>query len=153
MGLEIERKFLVAGEFRSGTPKLYRQGYLSRVPERTVRVRVVDNLAWLTIKSLADDITRREYEYEIPIGDAKELLEMCDGPLIEKYRWHIEYEGMTWEVDEFLGQNAGLIVAEIELEAADQPFMLPPWAGKEVSSDDRYHNSRLSISPYSAWEK
>lgn len=153
MGIEIERKFLVSGDFKTGTPKLYRQGYLSRVPERTVRIRVVDQHAWITIKSLTDAASRQEFEYPIPVSDGIELLALCDGPLIEKYRWLVEYKGMLWEVDEFLGDNAGLVVAEIELEAADQEFALPPWIAEEVTSDYRYHNSRLAEHPYSTWKK
>ena len=153
MGIEIERKFLVTGEFKTGTPKLYRQGYLSRLPERTVRVRIADEQAWLTVKSLATDTVRKEFEYEIPHSDAIEMLDLCDGPLIEKYRWLVEFAGMTWEVDEFLGDNEGLIVAEIELESPDQSFESPPWIGEEVSEDHRYHNSSLSQNPYKFWEK
>ncbi|TWT51596.1 CYTH domain protein [Thalassoglobus neptunius] len=151
MGIEIERKFLVAGDFRTGRSVPFRQGYLSRDPERTVRVRIAGDRAWLTIKSLTNDTTRQEFEYEVPVSDAEEMLALCDGPLIEKYRWFVDYEGMLWEVDEFLGDNAGLIVAEIELTAEDQPFEKPPWLGDEVTGDRRYHNSSLVKMPFKSW--
>src|SRR6056297_717085 len=127
MGIEIERKFLVQGEFRSGEPIHFQQGYLSREPGRTVRVRLAGDQAWLTIKSLTTETVRQEFEYEVPFSDAEQMLLLCDGPLIEKYRWHIQHAGHLWEVDEFLGENQGLIVAEIELDAPDEEFELPPW--------------------------
>lgn len=152
MGIEIERKFLVCGEFRAGTPKLLRQGYLCRDPGRTVRIRLADDQAWVTIKSLTNNLVRQEYEYAIPLADAEEMLLLCDGPLVEKYRWNIQHQGHLWEVDEFLGANSGLIVAEIELKQSDEAFHLPEWVGEEVSEDHRYHNSQLAIYPFQSWE-
>lgn len=151
MGIEIERKFLVTGEFRSGEPVHFLQGYLSREPGRTVRARIADDQAWLTIKSLTNNTVRQEFEYEIPLADAKQMIELCDGPVIEKHRWNINYLDHLWEVDVFSGDNQGLIVAEIELTAPDEHFVLPPWVGEEVSHDPRYHNSQLSVHPYKNW--
>ncbi len=154
MGVEIERKFLLNGdEWRSlaqGT--VYRQGYLSSQKERTVRVRTVDDQGFLTIKGANVGMTRLEYEYEIPVEDAIALLEeLCEKPIIEKIRRKIDYAGFVWEVDEFLGENEGLIMAEIELENEEQPFEKPPWIGEEVSGDARYFNSNLSRKPFSVW--
>lgn len=154
MGIEIERKFLVAGdEWRTlGTPVLLRQGYLSLDPERTVRVRIVGESAWLTIKGKNSGAVRGEWEYPIPVQDAAELLErLCTRPLVEKYRRRIEHAGMVWEVDEFLGQNAGLVVAEIELPEAEAGFERPAWVGNEVTDDARYFNSNLIKHPYCCW--
>ena len=154
MAIEIERKFLVQGdEWRSmGTKSLLRQAYLSSHPERLVRVRVEGDAAYLTIKGKTHGATRQEWEYSIPLTDANELLNsLCEKPLIEKYRYRISYEGMTWEVDEFLGENAGLLVAEIELADESQAFAMPPWIGNEVTSDPRYFNSNLLKHPFSKW--
>ncbi len=151
MGIEIERKFLVCGDYQSGEPTLYRQGYLCREPGRTVRVRIAGSKAWLTVKSLTSNTARQEFEYAIPVADAEEMLLLCDGPLIEKYRWEIQHGDHLWEVDEFLGENAGLVIAEIELESPDETFVKPDWAGEEVSDDSRYFNSRLSIDPFQSW--
>ena len=153
MGEEIERKFLVRGtDWRSGGSTEYRQGYLSTDKERTVRVRTSGNRAWLTVKGITRSSTRPEYEFEIPAGDARELLDhLCLRPLIEKRRFRVEYQGFTWEVDEFFGDNAGLVVAEIELAAEDQPFEKPPWVGEEVTGDPRYFNANLVARPYKSW--
>lgn len=151
MGIEIERKFLVRGDYQAGEPTLYRQGYLCREPKRTVRVRIAGYEAWLTVKSLSNGTTRQEYEYAIPVTDAEEMLLLCDGPLIEKYRWKIQHGDHLWEVDEFLGENAGLVVAEIELQSAGETFRKPDWVGKEVSDESRYFNSCLSVDPYQSW--
>lgn len=153
MGLEIERKFLVVGEFRQGRPTPYRQGYLSREPGRTVRVRIAGERGFLTVKSLTTDTVRQEYEYEIPLDDAERMFELCDGPLIEKQRWRIQVEQHVWEVDEFQGANAGLIVAEIELSHVHEEFAHPSWVGREVTHDFRYHNSRLAVFPYTQWDE
>lgn len=118
---------------------------------RTVRIRVAGEIAMLTIKSLTTNASRAEFEYKIPLDDAREMLEFCEQPLIEKNRHLVEVEGMTWEIDEFLGVNQGLVVAEIELEAEDQKFTLPEWVGEEVTDDHRYFNSSLSSAPYSTW--
>lgn len=154
MGIEIERKFLLAGDaWRGlGQPVLLRQGYLSSARERVVRVRIEGGQAMLTIKGANVGATRGEWEYPIPLADAAELLDgLCEQPLIEKYRHRIEYAGMVWEVDEFLGANAGLVVAEIELASEDQPFEKPDWIGAEVSGDARYYNANLIRHPFSQW--
>lgn len=152
MGIEIERKFLVVGDTWRTAPAVYFcQGYLSRSKERTVRVRVAGELGYLTIKGATTGASRAEFEYEIPLEDAKQLLALCDGPLIEKYRRKISHEGMLWEVDEFLCENEGLVVAEIELESEAQAFTKPDWVGVEVTHDQRYYNSNLSAHPFSQW--
>ncbi len=152
MSLEIERKFLVVGDsWRSAAAVYYCQGYLNRDKARTVRVRVAGESGFLTIKGISQGATRAEFEYGIPLNDAKELLALCEMPLIEKYRRKISYEGMCWEVDEFLGENEGLVIAEIELEAEDQGFKKPEWVGDEVTQDSRYYNSNLSLHPFKHW--
>ena len=154
MGQEIERKFLVKGDaWRSlGTATRYRQGYLSTVKERTVRVRTIADKAYLTIKGVSEGIARAEFEYEIPVEDATALLDgLCERPLIEKDRRKIPYRGHTWEVDEFFGDNAGLVVAEVELQSEDQTFETPEWIGVEVSDDPRYFNASLIANPYRMW--
>lgn len=156
MGVEIERKFLVAGDaWRSlGEPVLLRQGYLNADPARTVRVRIEGQGAQLTIKSKNVGAMRGEWEYPIPVSEAAELLgSVCERPLIEKYRRRIEHQGHVWEVDEFLGDNLGLVVAEIELAAADEAFARPDWIGEEVTGDPRYYNSSLIRLPYCRWKK
>ncbi|MDC8785968.1 CYTH domain-containing protein [Roseateles koreensis] len=154
MGFEIERKFLVTADaWKQAAGRRFSQGYLSRDPARTVRVRVVGEQAWLTIKGRNAGASRAEYEYEIPVADGREMLALCDGPLIDKIRHVIHFAGMDWEVDEFLGANAGLIVAEIELASADQAFEAPPWLGAEVTEDTRYFNSQLATHPYASWTK
>ena len=154
MGVEIERKFLVCGDGWKALAEgvLLRQGYLSSAPDRTVRVRGEGGAAMLTIKGRSAGATRSEWEYPIPIPDAQALLDaLCERPLIEKKRYRIPFEGMVWEVDEFLGENAGLVVAEIELSAEDQAFSKPDWVGEEVTHDPRYFNSSLIRNPYSRW--
>ena len=154
MGVEIERKFLLARDDwrRLGTPVLLRQGYLCADPVRTVRVRIEGDEGRLTIKSKSTGATRGEWEYPIPLAEAQELLDrLCERPLVEKYRRRIEYAGFTWEVDEFLGENAGLVVAEIELPSEDAVFDKPDWIGQEVTGDKRYYNSSLIRFPYSQW--
>ena len=152
MAIEIERKFLIIGDAWRSTPAVYFcQGYLNRTKERTVRVRVAGEQAYLTIKGLTSGASRVEFEYEIPLADGQQLLTLCDGPVIEKYRRKIPYAGMLWEVDEFLGENQGLVVAEIELESEAQVFTKPDWVGEEVTQDARYYNSNLSINPFSNW--
>ncbi len=154
MAIEIERKFLIQGdgwrELALGT--VYRQGYLASGSERTVRVRIAGNSAYLTIKSASVGISRAEFEYEIPIADAAQMLDtLCDRPLIEKTRYKILHEGILWEVDEFSGENQGLIVAEVELTDPDRAFALPDWIGQEVSDDPRYFNSNLVKHPFQDW--
>lgn len=154
MGTEIERKFLVTGnEWRDMAAGIrYRQGYLSSGKERTIRVRIAGDRAFLTIKGETSGISRMEYEYPIPVEDADVLLaELCEQPIIEKKRYTISYQGFVWEVDEFFGENEGLLVAEIELESEGQKFAKPPWIGKEVSSDRRYANASLVKNPFSTW--
>jgi adenylate cyclase len=154
MGVEIERKFLVQGDgWRTqGEAVLLRQGYLSSQAERTVRVRIEGERAVLTIKSKNVGAARGEWEYPIPLADAAELLDrLCERPLIEKYRRRIPFAGFVWEVDEFLGENAGLVVAEIELPAENAVFDKPDWVGAEVTQDVRYLNSQLIKRPYSTW--
>ena len=156
MGTEIERKFLLTGDAwkKLAKGKYYRQGYLNSQKERTVRVRTLDNRGFLTIKGISVGVTRIEYEYEIPIEDADVLLdELCEQPLIEKKRYKIAFFDFIWEVDEFFGENEGLVLAEIELENEDQQFEKPSWVGNEVSGDPRYFNSNLIKNPYTSWEK
>ena len=154
MGQEIERKFLVKGDswrtLAKGTT--YRQGYLNSIKERTVRIRTVGGKAFLTIKGLTVGATRMEYEYEIPMADCNTMLDaLAERPLIEKKRYKVEFGGLIWEIDEFFGENAGLIVAEVELKSEDQAFKKPDWAGDEVTDDPRYFNANLVKHPYSRW--
>ena len=152
MGTEIERKFLVKkGVWRNQTATNYRQGYLSTVKERTVRVRTIEDKGYLTIKGISIGASRLEFEYEIPGQDAGALLDICEKPIIEKSRYKVEHGGFVWEVDEFSGENLGLIVAELELESEDQYFPKPDWIGEEVTGDPRYFNSNLIKNPYSKW--
>jgi adenylate cyclase len=154
MGVEIERKFLVRDDRWKalGQGVLLRQGYLSSAPERIVRVRIEGETAVLTIKGRTSGATRGEWEYPIPLADAQAFLDsLCERPLIEKRRYRIPYEGMLWEIDEFLGENAGLVVAEIELAAEDQAFSKPDWVGEEVTHDPRYFNANLLRNPYAKW--
>jgi CYTH domain-containing protein len=154
MPLEIERKFLVTGEAwrEQATGRQYRQGYLSSDPERSVRVRLADEQAWLTIKGRSRGAARAEYEYTIPVEHARELLDtLCLQPLIEKTRYQVVYSGMTWEIDEFTGDNDGLVIAEVELESEGQAFDLPAWVGDDVTGDPRYYNASLIAHPYSQW--
>jgi adenylate cyclase len=154
MGVEIERKFLVLGDQWKalGQGVLLRQGYLSSAPERVVRVRIEGESAMLTIKGRTSGATRSEWEYPIPVADAQAFLDtLCERPIIEKRRYRIPHEGMLWEVDEFLGENAGLVVAEIELTAEGQAFARPDWVGEEVTHDARYFNANLLRHPYSKW--
>ena len=156
MGVEIEKKFLLANDGWRGfdAGRLYRQGYLNSEKGRTVRVRTVAGCGYLTIKGPAVAGVRAEYEYEIPFADAVEMLEtLCLHPLIEKRRYHVVFTGFVWEIDEFFADNAGLIMAEIELSAPDQRFEKPPWIGQEVTGDPRYTNAALSRTPYSSWRR
>lgn len=154
MSVEIERKFLVrdARWKALGQGALLRQGYLSSQRERVVRVRIEGERAVLTIKGPSVGAVRGEWEYSIPLEDARIFLDtLCERPIIEKIRYRIPHEGMVWEVDEFLGENAGLVVAEIELEREDQSFAKPDWVGEEVTHDVRYFNANLLRHPYSKW--
>lgn len=152
MAIEIERKFLVTSEdWKIGPPTLFRQGYLSHDKHRTVRIRIAGDEAMITVKGLTVGMRRAEYEYSIPITDAEDMLNLCEAPLIEKNRWFIKVRNSLWEVDEFMGENQGLVVAEIELDDESQSFDMPPWAGKEITDDARYYNSNLSIRPFKSW--
>lgn len=155
MALEIEHKFLLANnDWREHISRsvIYRQGYLSSEASTSIRVRASDERAWLNIKSAIIGTHRHEYEYEIPMADANEILtNLCRKPLIEKTRHFVIDEGNTWEIDEFYGDNQGLIVAEIELAEVGQYFAKPAWLGMEVTHDLRYYNNNLSRHPFSEW--
>jgi adenylate cyclase len=155
MGREIERKFLVNGQqWRQEAlhSSFLRQGYLSVDPQRTVRVRLDGEEGFLTIKGVTTGASRAEFEYPLPAAEAHELLaDLCLRPLIEKTRFRLHHAGLLWEIDEFTGDNKGLVVAEVELQREDQSIALPEWAGEEVTGDHRYHNSSLIANPYSNW--
>ena len=154
MAKETERKYLVTGDAWRALSQgsAFRQGYLSTVKERIVRVRVAGNRGYLTVKGITVDATRSEFEYEIPVGEADAMLdELCEQPIIEKTRYEIDWAGRTWEVDEFGGTNAGLVVAEVELDDPQQEIELPPWIGQDVTDDPRYFNSNLIARPFSSW--
>ena len=155
MPMEIERKFLVTSDaWRAHARDAlgFRQGYLPGLETASVRVRVSGDRAWLNIKSATLAVTRREYEYEIPLADAQDMLEvLCERPLIEKTRHHVPHGGHLWEVDVFEGDNAGLVVAELELGSPEEAFERPPWLGEEVSHDPRYYNVSLIRHPFRAW--
>ncbi len=153
---EVERKFLIrSDEWRhhsTGCQRI-RQGYLIGAARASIRIRVAGEQAWLNIKSATLGVERREYEYAIPLADAEEMLaELCERPQIEKVRYEVPWGDHTWEIDSFEGDNAGLVVAEIELGQADEPFERPPWLGEEVSDDPSYYNVRLIQHPYREWE-
>lgn len=154
MAKEIERKFLVNGEAwkaQAGATR-YRQGYLNSAKERTVRVRTIDDKGYLTVKGITTGASRSEYEYEIPAVDAEAMLtDLCEKPLIEKNRYKIRAGEHTWEIDEFFGENEGLVVAEVELASEDQAFGKPGWVGVEVTGDPRYFNSNLIKHPFTRW--
>lgn len=151
---EIERKFLVRDDSwrRGAVGVAFRQGYLSSARERTVRVRVAGERAFLTVKGPTEGIARPEWEYPIPLADATAMLDrLCERPLVEKTRYAIAHAGYTWEVDEFHGDNQGLVVAEVELSSETEQPPLPSWIGDEVSSDPRYFNANLVKHPYKTW--
>lgn len=154
MAVEIERKFLVTGNgWRGLAPGVvYRQGYVASVQGRTVRVRVVEDTGYLTLKGPSHGISRSEFEYAIPVAEAEQMLaELCDRPLIEKRRHKIPHADLVWEIDEFAGANQGLILAEVELPDENHPLTLPDWIGIEVSGDPRYYNVNLMQQPFSQW--
>ncbi len=154
MGQEIEKKFLITADDwrRLATGEPYCQGYLNAEKGRTVRVRTINDRGILTIKGPNIGATRLEFEYAIPFSDAREMLQqLCRKPLIEKIRYKIEFAGFIWEVDEFKGDNEGLVFAEIELEYEGQSFAKPSWIGKEVTDDSRYYNANLVTNPFSRW--
>lgn len=159
MAKEIERRFLVrearGNEWEKnikGVP--YRQGYLSSDKDRIVRVRLVGEKAWLTVKGITSGISKHEFDYPIPDKDAAKMLdEICEKPLIEKTRYKVIHGGLEWDIDVFKGENEGLILAEVELESEEQNIKLPPWAGMEVSNDPKYFNSNLVKLPFKSWKK
>ena len=161
MGIEIERKFLVAGDgWRAAAREVVpmAQGYLNDMgamdrgeQKASVRVRIQGETAFLNLKSRELGHTRQEFDYPIPVADARALLALCVGGVVDKRRHYVEHEGHLWEVDEFLGDNAGLVVAEIELDHADEAFVKPAWIGKQVTDAARYYNLALASRPYSAW--
>ena len=156
MGQEIERKFLVAGEFKSSAKKATRitQGYLCAVPERTVRVRVKGEKGFITVKGIGSDsgASRFEWEKEIPVDEVKELLKICEPGVIDKTRYLVDCGNHTFEVDEFYGDNEGLVVAEVELSDENEEFSRPEWLGEEVTGDKKYYNSMLKKNPYKNWK-
>ncbi|MEE4242208.1 MAG: CYTH domain-containing protein [Desulfopila sp.] len=155
MALEIEKKFLLKNDsWKEGsTSEIFYQGYLCSGSGQTVRVRIAGEKAFLTIKGKSVGISRLEFEYPVPLADAQEMLEkLCRKPIIHKCRFFSEYEGFTWEIDEFYGDNQGLVLAEIELKSEEQAFPRPPWLGEEVSGDRRYYNAALCSYPYKEWK-
>ncbi|MCG8329720.1 MAG: CYTH domain-containing protein [Chitinophagales bacterium] len=155
MGVEIERKFLLKNKewrVRAGKGIEIRQGYLNSTKERTVRIRINGGIGLITVKGETINSTRKEYEYQIPIEDAEELLELCEKPIVEKTRFEIVHNQKVWEIDEFKGVNKGLIVAEVELEDENEELEFPLWIGEEVTSDPRYYNANLIAHPYLDWD-
>jgi adenylate cyclase len=156
MPREIERKFLPKSDAWRAQVRQSRpmsQGYLASSGNVSVRVRVAGNEAWLNIKAGGLVASRQEYEYPVPVGEARELLALAEGPLIEKTRHFVEHGGSTWEIDEFHGDNLGLVVAELELDSEDAPFARPAWLGVEVTQLRRYYNVCLVTHPYRAWNE
>lgn len=152
MPIEIERKFLVSEtDWRTSKGVHFTQGYLNKDKEKTIRVRVTEIQAFLCVKGFSKGISRMEFEYEIPMDDARLLLKFCTGAIIQKGRHTVMYKGLEWEVDEFFGVNEGLIVAEVELESEDQIFEKPPWLRQEITYDSRYTNSSLARNPFNQW--
>jgi adenylate cyclase len=155
MAIEIERKFrLLNDSWRAeiGTSTLLRQGYLANTARDSVRVRVAGAQGWLSVKAMTVSIARAEFEYPIPIEEAEQMLiGLCEGPLIEKWRHRVAFGPNEWEIDEFLGENAGLVIAELELAAEDEQFAPPAWLGLEVTGEERYYNFRLAQYPYRLW--
>ena len=156
MGIEIERKFLMNPEkwehLEKPVGEFYRQGYLLTDPTKTIRVRQTSEQGFLTIKGISVGATRKEYEYEIPLEEAKELLDQFSVAELSKIRYKISIGNHVWEVDEFSGKNAGLIVAEIELTSEDEDFEIPDWIGREVTGAEKYYNSNLVTEPYENWK-
>ena len=154
MAVEIERRFLVKNDVWRGLaePKLLYQGYLSVEKERTMRVRIVGDEAWVTIKGYISDVSRHEFEYAIPVADATTILEQMCPFKLKKHRTCIAYQGHVFEVDEYFDDNAPLVVAEIELPSEDTLFERPEWLGEEITHDGRFTNAYLSQHPYATWE-
>jgi adenylate cyclase len=156
MPTEIERKFLLSSDsWRKHCNKgiSLKQGYLNSHKDRTIRVRIAGDAAWLTIKGRTTHNSRPEFEYEIPLADAISMLSLCEKPLIEKCRYIVIENNLTWEIDVFEGENEGLVVAEVELDSEKQEIDLPDWVGEEVSFDVRYFNANLVAFPFSKWER
>jgi adenylate cyclase len=155
MGLEIERKFLVNHQEWAKTEKpkgeFYRQGYILTDPKKTIRVRETDSKSFLTIKGISVGASRPEFEYEIPKEDAQQMLDMFAVSDLTKIRYKIDCDNKIWEIDEFLGKNEGLIVAEIELSSEDETFTIPDWIAEEVTGECKYYNSNLSTHPFKHW--
>ncbi len=152
--IEIERRFLLADnswKTLAGAPRLMSQGYLSVEKERTIRVRIVGNRAWLTLKGYISDVSRSEFEYEIPLTDAQTMLATMCPFRLEKNRYEIKHEGFLFEIDEYFGDNAPLVVAELELPSEHTVFPRPSWLGEEITANGRYTNAYLSKHPYSVW--
>lgn len=156
MSIEIEHKFLVTNDDwrRQATHTVhYQQGYLHSDARSSIRIRISATEAWLNLKSATIGNHRHEYEYPIPLEDAQEILQkLCKKPIIDKTRHFIRFEHHTWEVDEFHGDNQGLVVAEVELSSLNETFAKPAWLGMEVTNDLRYYNNNLSLSPYKTWK-
>ena len=156
MGIEIERKFLVKQEIWAQLEKpdgeFYRQGYLLTDPTKTIRVRQTSEKGFLTIKGISVGASRAEFEYEIPQEEAKDLLDQFSVSELSKIRYKILFENKLWEVDEFLGENEGLMVAEIELQSEDETFSTPNWIGEEVTGEEKYYNSNLTLLPFKNWK-
>lgn len=157
MNIEIERKYRVTDtSYRAQATRCtcYRQGYLSATPAATVRIRIAGDRAFITVKGTTTGCSRQEYEYPIPVADAARMLDsLCQSGLIEKRRYLYPYAGHTWEIDEFMGDNEGLIVAEVELQSESEAVQLPPFIGREVTGDPRYYNSCLAQNPYKNWDE
>ncbi len=154
MAIEIERKFLVNPEKwkPSSTGIRMKQAYMGVAPNPTVRIRLKDEKAYLTIKGRSSSIARPEFEYEVPVTDAVEMFKLAISKPVEKIRYELEHEGILWEIDVFSGANSGLLMAEIELESEDQSFSFPDWLAEEVTGDLRYYNSYLSVHPFQEWD-
>ncbi len=155
MAFEIERKFLVKNnKWKENilSETVLKQGYIAHQPNATVRVRIAGDSAYLNIKSATTGISRAEFEYAIPLADAEAMLEkVAEQPFIHKSRYKVQWGGHVWDLDLFGGENAGLVMAEIELSSEDESFQLPPWAGEEVSADPRYYNANLVKHPFTQW--
>jgi adenylate cyclase len=155
VAIEIERKFRVQNDGwreQVSSRTLLRQGYIANTARASVRVRLAGEAGWLSVKAMTPGLSRAEYEAAIPALDADEMLQrLCEGPLVEKWRHIVIHQGSRWEIDEFLGANAGLVIAELELAAEDAVFAAPAWLGVEVTHDERFYNFRLSAKPYRSW--
>ena len=154
MAIEIERKFLVKKNSwtRPNEGTLYIQGYLSSSPETTVRIRIAGKIGFITIKGKTTGFSREEFEYEIPVEDAEILLKKCKNAPIKNIRYKVLLTGTLWEIDEFLEENSGLLMAEVELPDEKASFFRPEWLGREVTDDKRYHNSHIAQHPFKTWE-